>query len=44
LFGHEDAKKETNQALGNFQKAVNANANIDRTLEDLNKALERLDQ
>lgn len=44
LFGLEDAKKETNQALANLQKAVNSNSNVDRTVEELNKILEKLDE
>jgi chromosome segregation ATPase len=44
LFGLDAAKKETNQALANFQNAVNKNANIDRTLEDLNRVLQELDK
>lgn len=44
LFGLDEAKKETNQALANLAKAVNANSNVDRTLEDLNKALEKLNE
>lgn len=43
LFGLEDAKKQTNQALANLDKAVNSNSNVDRTVDDLNKVLERLD-
>jgi small-conductance mechanosensitive channel len=43
IFGREELKKETNQALANFQKAVNANANIDRTAEDLKRVLDKLD-
>lgn len=44
LFGLDEAKKESNQALANLQKAVNANSNVDRTVEDLNKILEKLEQ
>ena len=44
VFGHEEAKKESNQALANLQKAIETNSNVDRTVEDLNRALERLEQ
>lgn len=42
LSGHQEAKTEANQALANFQKAVNSNTNVDRTLEDLERVLEKL--
>lgn len=44
LFGLEEAKKETNAAIANFQKAVNNNSNVNRSLEDLDKVLEKLEQ
>lgn len=42
-FGREQDKAETNAALANFQKALNANANVDRTAEDLQRKLQELD-
>lgn len=42
LFGLEEAKKETDEALANFQRAVNANDNVNRTAQDLEDALKRL--
>lgn len=42
LFGLDEAKKETNAALANLQKAVNANTNVDRSVQDLEKVLEKL--
>lgn len=44
LFGLDEAQKETNQAVANFQRAVNSNSNVDRSAEDLRRALEKLDQ
>lgn len=43
-YGREDLKVETNQALANYQKAVNTNSNVDKAAEDLNRVLEKLDQ
>jgi hypothetical protein len=42
VFGHEDAKKETNQALANYNRALATNTNVDATKEDVLKALEKL--
>ena len=42
IFGQEDAKKEVNAALTNYNKAVNANVNTNATAEDLQKALDKL--
>ena len=44
LADREDAKAETNAALANFQKAVNSNSNVNRTAEDLEEILRRLDR
>lgn len=44
LFGHEEAKREANQALANYQKALNTNSNVNRTAQDLEEVLRRLDQ
>lgn len=43
-YGLDNAKAETNQALANLNQAVNANANIDATAQDVLKALEKLNQ
>lgn len=42
IEGHEAAKKEANQALANYQAAVNSNSNVDRSAEDILKKLEEL--
>lgn len=39
---HEEAKKETNAALANYAKAVNANSNVDRSAAEILKKLEEL--
>jgi len=44
VFGLDDAKRETNQALANYQKAVNANGNINATADDVLKAIDKLNQ
>lgn len=44
IFGREEIKTEANQALANYHKAVNANSNVDRTAEDLEDVLRRLDR
>lgn len=44
LFGLEEKKAETNAALANFQRAVNSNSNVNRSAEDLEEVLRRLDQ
>lgn len=44
IFGREELKAEANQAIANFQRAVNSNSNVDRSAEDLKKVLERLNQ
>lgn len=44
VFGREEAKREANQALANFMNAVNANTNVDRTAEDLERILRELDK
>lgn len=44
IYGREEAKREANQALANYQRAVNANSNIDRTAEDLNRILRELEK
>lgn len=41
-FGREEAKKEANQALANYNKAVNANTNVNASLKDLENVLEKL--
>lgn len=43
-FGLEEAKKETNAALSNFNKALQANSNVNATAEDFRRILEKLDQ
>jgi uncharacterized membrane protein YhiD involved in acid resistance len=42
IFGLDQAKQETNQALANLQRATNSNSNVDRSAEDLKRILERL--
>lgn len=44
IYGREDAKTETNRALANFNAALKANANVNATAEDIQRALEKLDQ
>ena len=44
VFGHEQDKVVTNQALANFNKAMTANSNVSATAEDVLKALDKLDQ
>jgi hypothetical protein len=44
VYGREEIKAQTDQALANYQKAVNANSNVDKAAEDLNRVLEKLDQ
>jgi len=43
-FGREDAKKETNAALANFNKALASNSNVNATQDDIQKALDKLDK
>lgn len=42
IEGHEEAKKATNAALANYNAAVNANSNVDRSAQDILDALEKL--
>ena len=42
LFGREEVKAEANQALANFHKSVNANLDVNRSAEDLERILEKL--
>lgn len=42
-YGRDDAKAETNAALGNYQRALNANTNTNATAADFEKALRKLD-
>lgn len=42
LFGREEAKTEANEALANFHKSVNANLDVNRSAEDLERILEKL--
>lgn len=44
IEGREEAKKETNQALANYEKAINANSNVDRSAEDILRRLEELNK
>ena len=44
IFGREEAKAEANKALANYQRALNTNSNVNRTAEDLEEVLRRLDQ
>lgn len=44
IFGRDEAKAETNAALANFQKAVNANSNVNRSAEDLERILRELEK
>lgn len=42
VYGLDDAKAETNAALGNYQKAVNANTNTNATAQQIEEALKKL--
>jgi prefoldin subunit 5 len=42
VYGLDNAKAETNQALANLNSAMKANANIDATADDVLKALDKL--
>jgi biopolymer transport protein ExbB/TolQ len=44
IFGREEVKAEVNQALANFQRAINSNSNVNRTAEDIEKILEKLEE
>lgn len=44
IYGLDDAKAETNAAIANFQKAVNANTNTNATAQQIEDALKKLDQ
>lgn len=44
IFGRDEAKQEVNKALGNYNKALSANSNVNATAEDVLKAIERLNQ
>lgn len=44
IYGLEDAKVATNQALGNLDRALNTNSNVNRSVADLDDVLRRLDQ
>jgi chromosome segregation ATPase len=44
IFGREEAKEEANKAIANFERSVNANANIDRSIEDMERVLEKLEK
>jgi cell division protein FtsL len=44
LFGLDDAKREANQAIANFQKAVNSNTNTNATAQQIEDALRKLEQ
>lgn len=43
-YGLDNAKTETNQALANLNSAIKSNSNIDRSADDVLKALEKLNQ
>lgn len=43
-IGREEAKKESNAALANFNAALKSNSNVNATAEDIQKALDKLDQ
>lgn len=43
IFGLDEAKKETNQAIANLNRALNSNSNVNRSAEDLEEVLRRLD-
>lgn len=44
IYGREEAKKETNQAIANFERALNTNSNIDRSAEDILRLMKELDK
>lgn len=44
VYGREEAKKEVNAALANYNKALASNTNVDVTAEQLKAAVERLNQ
>lgn len=44
VFGLEEVKKETNAAIANYNKALNTNSNVNRSIEDLENVLRRLEQ
>lgn len=41
-YGREEAKREANNALANYNKIVNSGANVNATLDDLSNVLEKL--
>jgi biopolymer transport protein ExbB/TolQ len=43
VYGREQVKQETNQALANYQKALNTNTNVDVTAQQLEDKLKELD-
>lgn len=43
IYGREEAKREANQALANFQRAIDSNSNVNRSAEDLERVLRNLD-
>lgn len=42
VYGHEGAKQATNQALANYNAAVQSNSNVDRSAEDILRKLDEL--
>jgi len=44
IYGREEVKKETNQAIANFANAVNSNSNVNRSAQDIQKLLEELEK
>ncbi len=42
IYGREELKKETNQAVANYVNAIQNNSNIDRSAEDILRKLEEL--
>jgi len=43
VYGRDEIKKEANAALGNYQRAVNANANTNATARQIEDALKKLE-
>ncbi len=41
-YGLEDAKKETNAALANYNRALQTNSNVNATAEDLQRLVDKL--
>ena len=42
VYGREEAKKEVNAALANFNRALNTNTGVDATAEQIQEALDKL--